>query len=104
MEIVCRVQANPFTSPSWLFTSQQGRMRNISKEVDKVVERGDMISVVIITNPQHLHLGHYECRASNILGEDSQKISVLGEAGEQEPVLALSQKRKKLIFVRQQIF
>ena len=45
MEIVCRVQANPFTSPSWLFTNQQGRIRNISKEVGKVVELSRVLAI-----------------------------------------------------------
>ena len=83
MEIVCRVQANPTTSPTWFFTSLQDKVvRNISREVDMVVERGDMVSVVMIPNPQNLHLGQYECRASNNLGEDSQEINVTGKTEE----------------------
>jgi len=81
MEIVCRVQGNPITSPTWVFTSLQGRVSNNSKEVDSVVKRGDdkdIISVVIINNPLDLHLGQYSCRAKNRLGEDSQKILVQG--------------------------
>ena len=82
MEIVCRVQSNPITSPTWVFTSLQGRVSNNSKEVDSVVKRGDdkdIISVVIINNPLDLHLGKYSCRAKNRLGEDSQEILVQGK-------------------------
>ena len=76
MELVCRVQANPITSPTWFRI-----VRNISREVDRgtrVVKRGEMVSVVIIPNPQNLHLGEYICRANNSLGEDSRTIIVQG--------------------------
>ena len=82
MEIFCRVMANPTTSPTWVFTSDKGRVSNMSREVDRLEERGegkDMISVLIIKNPKNLHLGHYECRARNRLGEDRQEIILHGK-------------------------
>ena len=81
MELVCRVQANPTTSPTWVFTSNQDRMvRNITRVVERV-EGKDMISVVIITSPKDLHLGKYLCSANNSLGEDSKEIVIKGQAG-----------------------
>ena len=85
MELVCRVQANPTTSPTWVFTSGQGRVvRNISREVDRVVDRmegKEIVSVVIITSPMDTHLGQYICSASNSLGEDSRNITLQGKRG-----------------------
>ena len=81
MELVCLVQSNPTTSPTWVFTSNQDRVaRNITRLVERL-EGKDMVSVVIITSPKDLHLGEYVCGAANSLGEDSREIVIKGEVG-----------------------
>ena len=85
LELVCEVEANPYTYPEWVRLDEDGIVRNISTEENNstwVVKRGlesERFSVVVIHSPQDQHLGEYVCSAGNRYGQDQQSIVLEGE-------------------------
>ena len=76
------MESSPTSAPVWVYLELRRIFLLILERVYiYVVERGEgreVVSVVIIYNPQDQHLGEYRCHAANSLGQDRQGFVLKG--------------------------